>query len=399
MLGYRMGRPPSRVSGGVVGALLAALLHTVLMGALQSGPGAMGFFLCIDLPVDLIAMALLGTGPGAAISGEQVILVGAFFWGGLGFGVGFWIQHWRRRRWARAGLSVPMATIVPPPVLVPGWGGSTVAAWCPECDYPLYGLTDSRCPECGTAFEWQDLSLPRYRRHKFLIEDSTRPWVRSFVCTYVAAHRPSRFWFAASLDQPVRVKRLVWFWAACVLLACLVPCLVAAIVNTATAYAAARDLAQASIAPMPAWPDLITPPTWTQLAAICLVPVFWPLLGFLCVVPFRGTFRKAGATTAHVMRCAAYSVPALASIWQAVLLMALVGPMFFLALFGLYLGSFVILLVMGIWCRNLAVAFREHLRVPHALALVVIAHVILLLMLQTIPFAVAYVLKTGIWAE
>ena len=30
---------------------------------------------------------------------------------------------------------------------------------CPECQYNLTGLTESRCPECGTVFDWQDVRL------------------------------------------------------------------------------------------------------------------------------------------------------------------------------------------------------------------------------------------------
>lgn len=43
-----------------------------------------------------------------------------------------------------------------------------VASWCLGCDYPLNGLTENRCPECGREFN------PRDPKSMRLVIESTK---------------------------------------------------------------------------------------------------------------------------------------------------------------------------------------------------------------------------------
>ncbi len=56
---------------------------------------------------------------------------------------------------------------------VPDWG-----LVCPRCSYPLVGLPDNRCPECGTTFDvpslirsWTRMRAPRYTGREFPVPD------------------------------------------------------------------------------------------------------------------------------------------------------------------------------------------------------------------------------------
>ena len=88
---------------------------------------------------------------------------------------------------------------------------------CPLCRYSLRGLTDPRCPECGFAFTWAELVDARRDRHPWLFEHARRPWSpprRALRLTaWRAGVRPWRFWRDVSPTNPVRLRRLVLYWA------------------------------------------------------------------------------------------------------------------------------------------------------------------------------------------
>ncbi len=52
-------------------------------------------------------------------------------------------------------------SIDPPLALPPGPEGLAEDLPCPKCQYNLRGLTLPRCPECGFAFDWQNLPQMR----------------------------------------------------------------------------------------------------------------------------------------------------------------------------------------------------------------------------------------------
>src|SRR5215207_1118651 len=66
---------------------------------------------------------------------------------------------------------------------------------CPLCDYDLRGLVEPRCPECGHAFDRQELRDWRDRQHPWLFEHHPRRNAASFARTlFTSLVLPRRFW-------------------------------------------------------------------------------------------------------------------------------------------------------------------------------------------------------------
>ena len=76
----------------------------------------------------------------------------------------------------------------------PNWDSIVEDVHCPLCDYNLRGLSTSRCPECGYAFEWSDLLDPARRRHPYLYEHHSERSTWSYWRTVFGAIRPRKFW-------------------------------------------------------------------------------------------------------------------------------------------------------------------------------------------------------------
>lgn len=96
---------------------------------------------------------------------------------------------------------------------------STLGLICPECDYNLTGLTEYRCPECGTPFDpehlrellagkpapipgWGDIDessvVIRYWRTCLLTWFHPREFARRFPWSYDSVSM-ARFWFVSKL--------------------------------------------------------------------------------------------------------------------------------------------------------------------------------------------------------
>jgi len=83
---------------------------------------------------------------------------------------------------------------------------------CPACDYRLYGLREPRCPECGTAFTWDDVrSAARAGSDMFEHRFRTQP-LRSLLRTwYRAAFWPERVWQRLrALNRPVALPLILF---------------------------------------------------------------------------------------------------------------------------------------------------------------------------------------------
>ncbi len=88
---------------------------------------------------------------------------------------------------------------------------------CPRCDYSLRGLVDPRCPECGFAFAWEELTDLGRDNHRWLFEHGRGRTVRTFVATWLRTAWPVRFWRAVTPANPVRLGRLlVYWWVGCI---------------------------------------------------------------------------------------------------------------------------------------------------------------------------------------
>src|SRR5215213_6018623 len=86
---------------------------------------------------------------------------------------------------------------------------------CPLCDYNLRGLIEPRCPECGFAFSWEELSDPQRRVHPYAFEHHAERNLWSFRKTLLGGLRPGRFWRTLFPTQPSRPRRLILYWLIC----------------------------------------------------------------------------------------------------------------------------------------------------------------------------------------
>ena len=216
---------------------------------------------------------------------------------------------------------------------------------CPLCRYSLRGLTDPRCPECGFAFTWAELVDARRDRHPWLFEHARRPWSpprRALRLTaWRAGARPWRFWRAVSPTNPVRLRRLVLYWA----ITNLPLVLLATVAVAADLASSARDNAavRAMWTPVPGRPGLLNevagggadaitqadldadfPPPWSvatverrwwfvrqdqgPLLAVVVMAAAWPWLTAAALgASFRWSLRQAKVDVRHALRTAIYA--------------------------------------------------------------------------------------------
>jgi hypothetical protein len=138
--------------------------------------------------------------------------------------------------------AIPAMPVFPTPA--PDWSSFQAEIHCPLCEYNLRGLTEPRCPECGFAFDWNELLNSELHRHPYLFEHQTKRKLRSFWKTYWRNALPGRFWREVSPVQTVFPGRLLIYWLIAnsfALMLLIVP-LVLSAVDTARSNAASRAL-------------------------------------------------------------------------------------------------------------------------------------------------------------
>jgi hypothetical protein len=219
-----------------------------------------------------------------------------------------------------AMTSTPTAPTPPP-----DWQTPVGDLACPLCAYNLRGLTEPRCPECGFAFTWADLIDAKRDRHPYLFEHARRPWsppARALRLTaWRAGLRPWRFWRDVSPTNPVRLRRLVLYWALTSL-----PLLLLTVVAAAAAYVGeARDYAaNRRVFWGQTYIDAWAPPPWTAASvraawryrieaeqgpvlAVATTAAAWPWLTAAGLMVFQRSMRRARVTAAHLARVAVYA--------------------------------------------------------------------------------------------
>jgi hypothetical protein len=314
---------------------------------------------------------------------------------------------------------------------------------CPLCDYNLRGLSDPRCPECGYAFEWSDLTDPARQKHPYLFEHHPEKNVRSFVRTVIGHVLPRRFWRALRPQMPSKPRRLLGYWlvlvASCLL--CFIAPLIFNVIETMIYEQHSRQMQRIWLAkncPLSElnrvladygsienyvhtlWPAPNTSKFWINawrstkfgfryqltnyrgLGAAMFIT--WPWMTLLIMRIFRVSMRRARINPMHILRALIYSSDT--AIWFV----------------GLYLAALVLTIMLNVlghldfngWqtpqhltlaaiaCAaitlyRLWVAFKLYLKFDHALAVAIPSQTILCLVVLTIidytPGMLKYVLE------
>lgn len=88
---------------------------------------------------------------------------------------------------------------------------------CPECNYNLTGLTQSRCPECGSTFDWDEVRQARDRAPRIAFERA-RGWRKAgaFFATW-ATVLLTPWIFARQITVCFSVRNALFFGALCFL--------------------------------------------------------------------------------------------------------------------------------------------------------------------------------------
>ena len=143
---------------------------------------------------------------------------------------------------------------------------------CPRCDYNLTGLSRSRCPECGTTFDWDEVRRAAEHRPRIAFERARR-WrkIPAFAVTW-ATVLFAPWIFAKQIVQHVSWRHGFAFGAIC-------------FAGTALAYFSDLDgafhatwltTALAYVALQTMWLSVLDPAMWQRPAETLR---FWLLAG------------------------------------------------------------------------------------------------------------------------
>jgi len=143
---------------------------------------------------------------------------------------------------------------------------------CPRCEYNLTGLTDPRCPECGTTFDWDDIRRAAACPPRIAFERARR-WrkIPAFAVTW-ATVLFAPWVFARQIAQRVSWRHGLVFGATC-------------FAGTAPFYVSSRDahfhatwlLTALLYVPLQAaWLSALDPAVWRRPAETLR---FWFLAG------------------------------------------------------------------------------------------------------------------------
>lgn len=213
---------------------------------------------------------------------------------------------------------------------------------CPLCHYNLRGLIEPRCPECGFRFTWDELRDEQRDHHRYLFEHARRQRFRAFWQTYWRNGRPRRFWRDVSPANPVRLGRLILYWALANGPLILAPIVIFTVTFVGhlhdqraerarwrpdpasprrffityaigfTDYASASDLR--AMYPSPVSRDFLSQ-VWTDgwgsyrpsVYGSALIIILWPALTYIGLLLFRASMRRAQVDRRHVLRAVIYS--------------------------------------------------------------------------------------------
>jgi len=220
---------------------------------------------------------------------------------------------------------------------------------CPLCEYNLRGLTEPRCPECGHAFDWNELREATTNRHPWLFENQRRG-VRGFLANWRRSLVPGRFWKSIRTSHSPDRRRLILYFVALTILSMMLMIIPAAVlagrsfivVRNARQSWPTRVVRWASPAQIaayqrqygslqnaantlfPYWPSTlqvfvsrfsIRSCMRTTVIGVAEFAFLWPVLTFATLMLYRGVLRLERINNVHVLRVVMYSASPIVLLW------------------------------------------------------------------------------------
>jgi hypothetical protein len=211
---------------------------------------------------------------------------------------------------------------------------------CPLCDYNLRGLTEPRCPECGHAFDWQELltgpkKLPWFYEHRRGVA------LAALIKTFARGLRPGRFWAIVRPAHEVRPARLLAYALILLSVAAVgtwLPLVTSSYVRETGRMPVVRAQLRARLTdpatgnPLPElqqhlntigigsldqYLDSILPSptltalwyagsTWRPMQRLAVPVIGWPILTFAVLWAYRKALGQTDVKTPHLWRVAVY---------------------------------------------------------------------------------------------
>jgi hypothetical protein len=254
------------------------------------------------------------------------------------------------------------------------------ALLCPLCEYDLRATFEPRCPECGHEFD-RALLLAERTEHPYLFDQRQTRIVRPFAKTWIASLLPRRFWGMVNPQMKPVIHRLILYWiinSAVTAVICGVPLGI-------MAYWDANSYYGFVWAPRAwSWP-WFNEITFAELVGPIALFMLWPTLTILVMNVFRTTLRSGAIRQGHLIRWVVYT----ASFNLFLLpLFVLAGNAFDQIPFRILMSWPLILsrvenrflagalVAMPAYCVLLTIGYRAYLRLPHAVATVLLNQIV-----------------------
>jgi hypothetical protein len=256
---------------------------------------------------------------------------------------------------------------------------------CRKCGYHLYGLRETRCPECGESFTWEEVLDDHHRRQKptFEYRWRDRPF-RSFVYTWWLTLRPWKLWRTVDLHDPVRVRPLFVLLIVAGLAFWIGGAIPSFVVEVVDHVRLSRRLGGRGI-PFPGLTASLPEYLRFSLGHYALrglggTVATWGVLTFAALLVFQPSLRRCKVRTTHVFRVCAFALIGIAPI--AAFVVFAVETLF--RVFGIYargvdftVVAFFLVVAYGV-C-SVALAYRRYLRMPHSIGVVIASQIMALL--------------------
>jgi hypothetical protein len=275
----------------------------------------------------------------------------------------------------------------------PDWEQITREITCPLCGYNLRGLTHPVCPECGHHFDWPAVLNPHKNLHPYLFEHHPERNIESFLRTILRNGEPFTFWKTVRPTQPLRLRRLLVYWAACCIVLMLPAVLTAA---AAVSFWLSRTRQAATVSTVGHFLSLLLAHdrVFHGVIACSLLFALFPFLNFLALRVFAQSMRRAKIKPSHVLRCVIYSADVM--VWNALIDLPFIGWFAFDGRWGYQwltpLLGFSAIAAAIVNAFRLISGYRHYMQFEHVIATIVASQLILFLTMLTLLALLANVL-------